>query len=70
MCLCAKSYLNIVNIDKYNTILGMPSMSRHKISLDFNRREIIFVGKLHMPSFSDGEGDATAKPSHLKRKVK
>ena len=36
-----KYYLNVVNIDKYDTILGAPFMRKFSIQLDFNSNSIV-----------------------------
>lgn len=66
----AEIYLDIVNIDKYDAIIGTPFMSRHKICLDFEKMEIIFAGKTHMPALLEGEGELVAKPKFPKKRAK
>jgi hypothetical protein len=60
------TYLDIVNLDKYDTILGTLFMRKHGISLDFERQEIVIRGKLHIPTLPEGEGEAAAKPKMAK----
>jgi Retroviral aspartyl protease len=60
------TYLDIVNLDKYDTILGTPFMRKHGISLDFERQEIVIRGKLRIPALPEGEGEAAAKPKTAK----
>jgi hypothetical protein len=57
----ANTYLDIANLDKYNTILGMLFMRKHGISLDFESLEIVIRRKLCMPTLPEGEGATTAK---------
>jgi Retroviral aspartyl protease len=59
-------YLDIANLDKYDTILGTPFMRKHGISLDFKTQEIIICGKLCIPALPEGEGEAAAKPKAVK----
>ena len=35
------TYLDVANLDKYNSILGTPFLRRHSISLDFENQEIV-----------------------------
>jgi hypothetical protein len=35
------TYLDVANLDKYDSILGTPFLVRHGIALDFERKEII-----------------------------
>jgi hypothetical protein len=62
------TYLEILNIDKYDCILGTPFLRKHGISLDFEHQEIVIHGRLHIPALPEGEGEAEAKP--LKRNKK
>ena len=50
------TYLDVANLDKYDSILGTPFLRRHGISLDFESQEIIIRGKLCIPALSEGEG--------------
>ena len=59
-------YLDIANLDKYDTILGTPFMRKHGIFLDFETQEIIICGRLHIPALPEGEGEAAAKPKAVK----
>src|SRR6202000_903637 len=52
------TYLDVANLDKYDSILGTPFLRRHGISLDFESQEIVIRGKLRIPTLSDGEGTA------------
>jgi hypothetical protein len=57
----ANTYLDIANLDKYDTILGTLFMRKHGISLNFESLEIVIHGKLRMPTLPEGEGATTAK---------
>lgn len=59
-----EEYFDVVNIDKYDAVIGTPFMVKHKIALDFEKMEIIFAGNVRMPALPEGEGEATAKPRH------
>jgi hypothetical protein len=61
------TYLDIVNLDKYDTILGTLFMRKHGISLDFERQEIVIHGKLCIPALPEGEGEVVAKPKTVIR---
>ena len=52
------TYLDVANLDKYDSILGTPFLRRHGISLDFESQEIVIRGKLRIPALSEGEGTA------------
>ncbi|KZP14865.1 hypothetical protein FIBSPDRAFT_751247, partial [Athelia psychrophila] len=39
-----EEYFDVVNIDKYDAVIGTPFMVKHKIALDFEKMEIIFAG--------------------------
>lgn len=54
------TYLDIANLDKYDSILGTPFLRRHGISLDFERQEIVIRGKTRIPALPEGEGTAAA----------
>jgi len=63
------TYLDIVNLDKYNTILGTPFMRKHGISSDFDKQEIVICGKQRIPALPEREAAAkpkTAKPFRCK----
>ncbi|KAJ3485897.1 hypothetical protein NLI96_g4629 [Meripilus lineatus] len=59
-------YLDIVNVDHYDIIVGVPLMNRYGISLDFDENKIRLRGGGVMASLKAGEEVATAKP---KRRV-
>jgi len=59
-------YLDIANLDKYDTILGTPFMRKHGISLNFETQEIIICGRLRIPTLPEGEGEAAVKPKVVK----
>src|ERR1700691_540310 len=58
------TYLDIANLDKYNSILGTLFLRKHGISLDFEIQEIMICRKLHIPTLIEGEGTTAAKPIH------
>jgi Retroviral aspartyl protease len=61
------TYLDIVNLDKYDTILSTPFMRRkHGISLDFERQEIVIRGKQCIRALPEGEGEVAVKPKTAK----
>src|ERR1700723_3881652 len=51
----ALTFLDIVNLDKYDCILGMPFMTKHKIVLDLGSHEIIIRGKMCIPALPRGK---------------
>ena len=57
------TYLDIANLDKYDTILGTPFLSKHSISLDFEHKEIVICSTKHIRALPEGEGAATVNPS-------
>ena len=57
------TYLDIANLDKYDTILGTLFLSKHSISLDFEHKEIVIRGTKHICALPEGEGTATVNPS-------
>jgi len=54
------TYLDVANLDKYDSILGTPFLRKHGISLDFENEEIVIWCKLCIPALPEGEGTATA----------
>lgn len=58
----ADTYLDIANLDKYDSILGTPFLRQHGIALDFENHEIVIRGQRRIPALKEGEGAATAKP--------
>ena len=52
-------YLDVANLDKYDSILGTPFLRRNGISLDFENQEIVIRGKTRIPALPEGEGTAT-----------
>src|SRR6202050_1218286 len=56
------TYLDIANLDKYNSILGTPFLRKDGISLDFETQEIVIHGKMRIPALIEGEGTTAAKP--------
>ena len=66
----ADTYLDIANLDKYDTILGTPFLRQHGIALDFENLEIVVCGKLRIPALPEGEGESTAKPKTAKPKFR
>jgi hypothetical protein len=57
------TYLDIANLDKYDTILGTPFLSKHGISLDFEHKEIVIRGTKCIRALPEGEGTAAVNPS-------
>jgi Retroviral aspartyl protease len=49
-------YFDVVNLDKYDMIVGTPFLRRFGISLDFSENKIIMRGK-DLPLFPKGEGN-------------
>ncbi|KAA1469558.1 hypothetical protein DENSPDRAFT_773163 [Dentipellis sp. KUC8613] len=60
-------YLDIVNIDRYDMIIGTPFMYKHGISLDFEHRVIRIRGR-PVPALSAGE-EAAAINNKIKPRV-
>lgn len=52
----SSTYLDVANLDKYDSILGTPFLRKHSISLDFESQEIVIRGKLCIPALPEGEG--------------
>ncbi|KAF9259087.1 hypothetical protein L218DRAFT_816282, partial [Marasmius fiardii PR-910] len=50
----AKEYLDIANVDQYDTVVGTVFMHRHGIVLDFNEDTIKMKGSV-IPTLSEGE---------------
>src|SRR6202041_2949043 len=55
------TFLDIANLDKYDCILGMPFMTKHKIILDLGSHKIIICGKMCIPALPEGEGDISVQ---------
>jgi len=54
------TYLDVANLDKYDSILGTLFLRKHGIMLDFNHNEIVICGKQRIPALPEGEGAAVA----------
>jgi hypothetical protein len=59
----SNTYLDVANLDKYDSILGTPFMRKHGIILDFETQEIVICSKLHILALPEGEGATTADRS-------
>ncbi|KAJ3490429.1 hypothetical protein NLI96_g1451 [Meripilus lineatus] len=59
-------YLDIVNVDHYDIIVGVPLMTRYGICLDFDENLIRIRGGGVMQSLKAGESVAIAKPARRK----
>ncbi|KAK7684481.1 hypothetical protein QCA50_012428 [Cerrena zonata] len=59
-----KVYLDVVNVDHYDLILGVPFLQQFGVSLDF-RDETIHVRDQVIPSLQVGEEVRTAKPKRV-----
>ena len=57
-----KVYLDVVNIDHYDVILGVPSLQQYGTQLDF-AKEVIVINGDEIPSLQVGEEVRTAKPT-------
>ena len=57
-----KLYMDVVNIDHYDVILGVPSLQQYGTRLDFAKEVIIIKGD-EIPSLQVGEEVRTAKPT-------
>ena len=58
-------YLDIVNLDRYDVVLGTPFMRRHNIVLDFGNSSVVVDGKA-IPTLGPKGEETTVQ----KRKVK
>lgn len=47
-------YFDIVNLDRYDCVIGTPFMNKHGIVLDFDRRAIVVKGQ-EIPAFTTAE---------------
>ena len=56
-----KLYMDVVNIDHYDVILGVPSLQQYGTRLDF-AKEVIVIGGDEIPSLQVGEEVRTTKP--------
>src|SRR6202041_3690292 len=56
----ALTFLDIANLDKYDCILEMPFMTKHKSVLDLGSHETIIHDKMCIPALPEGEGDISA----------
>jgi len=43
------TYLDVANLDKYDSILGTPFLRKHGIMLDFENQEIIICARRPCP---------------------
>ena len=57
-----KLYMDVVNIDHYDVILGVPSLQQYGTKLDF-KREVIIINGDEIASLQVGEEVRTAKPT-------
>lgn len=54
-----QAYFDVINLDRYDCIIGTPFMSEHKISLDFGRKMIV-IEEVEMLVLSYAEDVAAA----------
>lgn len=61
-----KAYFDVVNLDRYDCIIGTPFMSKHDVSLDF-RKKMIRVGRTEILAltYSEDAMVAATKVSHV-----
>ncbi|KAI0070795.1 hypothetical protein K474DRAFT_1608019 [Panus rudis PR-1116 ss-1] len=60
-------YFDIVNLDHYDMILGIPFLHQFGIKIDFEN-DLVVVGGMTIASLKGGEGVHTAKPTrHLNK---
>jgi hypothetical protein len=62
------TYLDVANLDKYDSILGTPFLRKHGIMLDFEHQEIVIRGKQRIAALPEGEGVAVVNDSLRKKK--
>lgn len=62
-------YVDIVNINKYDVIIGLPFMTIQKIVLNVGRKEIVFTDGTHTSALVKGEGHASAPNDYFRRKT-
>ena len=60
------TYLDVANLDKYDSILGTPFLRKHGIMLDFENQEIIIRGKQRISALPEGEGAAAVNKPRKK----
>ncbi len=61
-------YFNVVNIDKYDIIVGTPFMHQNKVILDFEKKCVIVNSKRIKGKVLDGEeADKVARRYRLKK---
>ena len=52
----SNAYLDVVNIDRYDMIIGTPFMQKHGLILDFSRDNLSYQGQA-IPTLSAGQED-------------
>lgn len=63
-----KEYFDVVNIDRYDAIIGMPFMHRNKVVLDFDKKRILVNGHAIAGKLVDGEeADKIARCYRLRK---
>ncbi|KAI1782380.1 hypothetical protein LXA43DRAFT_905944 [Ganoderma leucocontextum] len=62
----APTYFDIVNLDRYDCVMGTPFMNEHGVILDFRTREIVIRGE-HIPAFSHEE-DSSFRANHRRER--
>jgi hypothetical protein len=50
------TYLDVMNIDRYNMIIDTPFMQKHGLMLDFKQNMLSIQGK-HIPTLTFGQED-------------
>ena len=58
------TYLDVVNLDRYDIVLGTPFLHKYGVSLDFGTRTIRVRG-VAVPSFTVGEDEVIRKNREL-----
>ena len=60
----AKIYFDIVNIDHYDCILGIPFLRQNTTVVDFGQ-QILHIGQGEIPMLQDAEATST-RPTHVR----
>ncbi|KAF7985022.1 hypothetical protein HWV62_8837 [Athelia sp. TMB] len=66
----AEMYFDLINIDRYDAILGTPFLEKHGVCLDFKRKSVVIDGTPHKTFSIDEELEYLAKRGGAEKKIR
>ena len=68
--ICTEMYFDLINIDRYDAILGTPFLEKHGVCLDFKRKAVVIDGIPHETFSIDDEIAYIAKRGGVEKKTR